>query len=179
MKNRWISRTLPENALLLRKIGAKAGTYDIKWDVPEKVIRIKNSSQEWQIPVGSAIDAMTLLNNDNKFDRSYGGLLNSKAIGRIPDGMEGLYYIHSSDFQQVYIGKSDRCVKGRLQSHLRSSSNSNLRNVINSGTELLFYCWESPDPKYEESIEIKRLKDAGHLKGQRSEKKPLIQYLDD
>jgi hypothetical protein len=178
MKDRWITRTLSENSSLLRRIGAKSDTYDIMWDTSAKLLRIRGSNREWQIPVASAIDAMALLNNDKKWDQSYGGFFNQRDVNRLPEGLEGLYYIHSSDFETVYLGKSDRCIRGRLQTHLKGSSNRLLKNAVQSGIQLSFYCWESPNPRYEESIEIKRLKEAGSLKGQRSEKKPLIEYLD-
>lgn len=183
MKNSWTTRFLSEDSPLLQRIGAKPDTYDIMWDTSTKIIRIKGSGQEWKIPLASAIDAMSLLGGkietkDKQIgNRYYGGVFNQEGIRRVPPGMEGLYYIHSSDYETEYLGKSNSCVKGRLQRHLNGSSNSSLRVAVQSGEELLFYCWESPDPKYEEAIEIKRLKETGSLIRQRREVKPLI-YLD-
>jgi hypothetical protein len=111
------------------------------------------------------------------WNKEFAGPFNQSSVGRVDDNIKGLYFIHTPDFKTMYIGKSDSCVKERLKKHLRSSSNSNLRSAVNSGAELLFMCWESPNPKYEEALEIKRLKSAGLLH-QRSEIKPLIEYLD-
>jgi hypothetical protein len=183
MKNSWTTRTLSENSPLLKRIGAESGTYDLMWETSAKVIRIKGHGQEWSIPFASAADALSLLEgkaqteNEKKWNREYGGVFSKDGIARLPDDLEGLYYIHTSDSETMYLGKSDRSVKGRLESHLKSSSNSRLRQAVQSGEDLLFYCWESPNPSYEEAIEIKRLKGEGLLKGQRREKKPLI-YLD-
>ena len=93
-------------------------------------------------------------------------------------GMKGIYYIHDANFGTVYLGKSDSCVWTRLDCHLRGSSNRRLRQAVSSGENLSFFCWESPNPSYEEALEIKRLKEAGSLKGQRREIKPLIESLD-
>lgn len=111
------------------------------------------------------------------WDKQYAGEFNQSSVGRVDDDLEGLYFIHTPDFETMYIGKSDSCIKTRLQAHLRGSSNRNLRSAVNSGSDLLFMCWESANPKYEEALEIKRLKAAGLL-NQRNEKKPLIEYLD-
>jgi hypothetical protein len=107
----------------------------------------------------------------------YFGIFNQASVEKIGSNLKGLYHIYSSDGMQ-YIGKSDDCIRGRLKSHLRSSTNKRLKAAVQLGTEFVFSCWESPDPKYEEAIEIKRMKGAGLLKGQRREKKPLIEYLD-
>ncbi|MTJ11201.1 GIY-YIG nuclease family protein [Anabaena sp. UHCC 0187] len=112
------------------------------------------------------------------WDKQYGGDFNKNGIDRVTRNMRGIYYIHSADFRTVYIGKSDDCIYGRLSVHLNGSSNRNLRSAVNSGVNLLFFCWESADPKYEEAQEIKRLKESGQLKGQRRELKPLIEELD-
>jgi hypothetical protein len=112
------------------------------------------------------------------WDKEYGGDFNKNGIDKVPRNMKGIYYIHSADFRTVYIGKSESSIYDRLDSHLRNSSNRNLRNAVNSGVNLLFFCWESPDPAYEEAQEIKRLKASGQLKGQRRELKPLIEELD-
>lgn len=184
MKDCWITRSISGDSPLLQRIGAKPGIYNIMWDTSAKLIHITGSGQEWKIPLASAIDAMSLLggktgtNDERMWNREYGGVFNQNGIDRLPSGLKGLYYIHSSDSGTMYLGKSDSCVKGRLQSHLRNSSNSRLRSAVQSGQELLFFCWESPSPSYEEAIEIKRLKGAGFLKGQRRERKPLIEYLD-
>lgn len=184
MKNSWTTRSLSEESPLLKRIGGKAGTYDVMWDTSAKVIRIKGSGQEWKIPLASGIDAMSLLGGsagtkeEKMWSREYSGVFNKSNIDSLPDGLEGLYYIDSYDSETMYLGKSDSCVKGRLQSHLRNSSNSSLRSAVKSGKNLFFFCWESPNPKYEEAIEIKRLKGADFLRGQRREKKPLIQELD-
>ncbi|MEA5421355.1 hypothetical protein VB712_19190 [Spirulina sp. CCNP1310] len=111
------------------------------------------------------------------WNKEFAGPFNQSSVGQVDNNMKGLYFIHTPGFETMYIGKSDSCVKTRLQAHLRSSSNKNLRSVVNSGADLLFMCWDSPNPKYEEALEIKRLKSAGLLH-QRSEKKPLIEYLD-
>jgi hypothetical protein len=184
MKDSWSTHYLSENSPILQRIGAKPGTYNLKWDTSEKVIHINSYGQEWKIPLASAIDAMSLLggktatNDERKWDRDYCGFFNQNGIDRVPSGLMGLYYIHSSDSETMYLGKSDSCVKGRLKSHLSYSSNRRLRSAVQSGKELFFYCWESPNPSYEEAIEIKRLKGVGFLSGQRREKKPLIEYLD-
>lgn len=109
-------------------------------------------------------------------NQEYYGDFTAQGIEQVPDNMEGLYYIHTTDLEQGYIGKSDSCIKNRLKAHLQHSSNQRLRQLVSSGEDLLFFCWESPDPKYEEALEIKRLKNAGLLK-QRNEKKPLT-HLD-
>lgn len=179
MKDCWTTRFLSEDAPLLQRIGGKPGTYNVMRDKSAKVLRVNGFGQEWKIPYASTEDAMSLLGN-RMWGREYGGVFNENGIkgDRVPPGLKGLYYIHSSDSETMYLGKSDDCVKGRLQSHLRNSSNSRLRSAVQSGKELLFFCWESPDPKYEEAIEIKRLKEGGFLRGQKRERKPLIEYLD-
>jgi hypothetical protein len=177
MKDHWITRSLSGDSPLLQRIGAKPGTYKVKWDTSAKLIHVTSSGQEWKIPLASAMDAMSLLGS-RMWNRQYGGVFSKNGISIVDTGLQGLYYIHSSDFETMYLGKSDSCVKGRLQSHLRSSTNSRLRSAVQSGKELFFFCWESPNPRYEEALEIKRLKGAGFLKGQKRERKPLIEYLD-
>jgi len=118
------------------------------------------------------------VNKDGSWDKNYCGFFNQACVEEVPPSLKGLYYIHNADLSKQYIGKSDDCIKGRLKAHLRGSHNKNLKALVASGEELSFYCWESPDPKYEEAIEIKRFKEVGLLKGQRRENKPLIEYLD-
>jgi predicted GIY-YIG superfamily endonuclease len=105
------------------------------------------------------------------------GIFNQASVENVDSNLKGIYHIYSSDGMQ-YIGKSDDCIRGRLKCHLTNSTNKLLKAAVQSGTEFVFSCWESPDPKYEEAIEIKRMKGAALLKGQRNEKKPLIEYLD-
>jgi hypothetical protein len=184
MKDRWTTRSLSADSPLLQRISGKPGSYDVMWDTSAKVVRVRGSGQEWTIPLASAIDALALLGGaqgkkeEKAWSKEFGGVFNQSRVNSLPDGLQGLYYIHSSDSETMYLGKSDSCIKGRLQSHLRSSSNSRLRAAVQAGKDLLFFCWESPNPSYEEAIEIKRLKGAGFLAGQRREKKPLIEYLD-
>jgi hypothetical protein len=114
---------------------------------------------------------------EEPWGKEYFGIFNQDSVEKIDKDLKGIYHIYSSDGMQ-YIGKSDDCIRGRLKCHLKESTNKRLKAAVQAGTEFVFSCWESPDPKYEEAIEIKRMKGAGLLKGQRSEKKPLIEYLD-
>jgi hypothetical protein len=125
-------------------------------------------------------DPLPLLPEDenDSWREEYGSSFNQDRIEKVPSNLKGLYCIHNTDFSKQYIGKSDDCIKGRLKAHLKGSHNKNLKALVESGEEVFFYCWQSPDPKYEEAIEIKRLKEVGLLKGQRREKKHLIEYLD-
>ena len=115
-----------------------------------------------------------LKNEEPKWDRSFNDSFNEGCIGKIPQGLKGIYSIHGVSSETMYLGKSDDCIRSRLLSHLRESSNRNLKKAISSGERLVFFCKESPDPKYEEALEIKRLKSAGYLQGQRREHKPLL-----
>jgi hypothetical protein len=105
------------------------------------------------------------------------GIFDQASVENVAPNLKGIYHIYSSDGIQ-YIGKSDDCIRRRLKCHLTNSTNKSLKAAVQSDTEFVFSCWESPDPKYEEAIEIKRMRGAGLLKGQRNEKKPLIEYLD-
>lgn len=111
------------------------------------------------------------------WEKEYFGIFNQDSVEKIDRNLKGIYHIYSSDGMQ-YIGKSDSCIRGRLKCHLKDSRNKRLKAAIESEVEFIFSCWESPDPKYEEALEIKRMKGSGLLKGQRREKKPLIEYLD-
>jgi hypothetical protein len=106
------------------------------------------------------------------------GEFNKDFVKCIPPGLKGLYHIYSSDDVQ-YLGKSSNCIRGRLKCHLNGSTNKKLRAAIESGKNFSVAYWESPDPEYEEALEIQRLKAAQLLKGQRNEKKPLIEGFDD
>ena len=111
------------------------------------------------------------------WDEWRAGTFSQKGIETVPLRLKGLYYIHSSDFSELYIGKSDYCVKLRLSKHLRGRGHKKIKELVDSGKELFFFCHESPDPKYEEAIEIKKFKEQGLLETQKNEFKPLT-YLD-
>lgn len=112
------------------------------------------------------------------WDRSYSGSLNKECVAKIPHRLKGVYTIHGVVSETMYVGQSESCIRTRLESHLGGSSNSNLKKAVSSGENLIFFCKESPDPRYEEALEIKRLKSAGYLQGQRREHKPLLELID-
>lgn len=153
------------------------------FDTKAKVIRVKDLLKEYKpISVKSGEDALSILEGLEKMGqkwREYQGVFTKEEIAKIPDDLKGLYFIFSSDCETMYLGKSSgsKGVKSRLESHLRNSSNQALRSAVQSGEKFFFFCWESPDPEYEEAIEIKRLKERGLLTNQRRENKPLT-YLD-
>jgi hypothetical protein len=121
-------------------------------------------------------DVLNLLQNeDPKWDRSFNDSFNEACISKIPKGLKGIYSIHGVSSETMYLGMTENCIRGRLLQHLQGSSNRNLKKAISSGERLVFFCKESPDPKYEEALEIKRLKSAGYLQGQRREHKPLLE----
>ncbi len=180
----WKTYKCLENCRLLKEIGTnQPGLYYIMFDVEAKVIRVKDDRKEYKpISIKSAEDALSILEKSEEVEqkwREYSGYFTKEGIAKIPDDLKGLYFIHNPDSETIYLGKSDaiKGVKSRLECHLNNSSNKALGSAVKSGEKLSFYCWESPDPDYEEAIEIKRMKRAGLLAKQRRENNPLI-YLD-
>ncbi|MDJ1171511.1 GIY-YIG nuclease family protein [Roseofilum sp. BLCC_M154] len=111
-------------------------------------------------------------------DEIKGGIFNETCVNEIEPHLKGIYHIWESPEVQ-YVGKSDDCIRGRLEKHLKGEGNKRIAKAIRSGAELVFSYWESPHPTYEEALEIARLKKTGFLNNQKRERKPLIIYLDD
>ncbi|WP_283757728.1 hypothetical protein [Roseofilum casamattae] len=111
-------------------------------------------------------------------DEINGGIFNETCISEVPSNLKGIYHIWESPEVQ-YVGKSDDCIRGRLEKHLAGEGNPRIAEAIKSGKELVFAYWESAHPTYEEALEITRLKNTGLLDNQKRERKPLITYLDD
>jgi hypothetical protein len=183
----WTLVTLTEGSEILNKIGGKPGLYQIKISGTD-ILYKKDASDQPKVAssykTGSQAGEVLAKGGNREFQgRDWAGPFNRASVENVAENAAGIYVISSpralSDPKEtLYVGKSDSCIQGRLKKHLRSSSNQSLRKAVSSGEELLFYCWESPDPKYEEALEIKRLKQVGRLAGQRNERKPLIEYLD-
>ncbi|HBR00468.1 MULTISPECIES: hypothetical protein [unclassified Roseofilum] len=110
-------------------------------------------------------------------DQLKAGIFNETCVNEIEPNLKGIYHIWESPEVQ-YVGKSDDCIRGRLEKHLKGEGNQRIAKAIRSGVELVFSYWESPHPTYEEALEIARLKNAGLLDNQKRERKPLIIHLD-
>ncbi|MDJ1172804.1 GIY-YIG nuclease family protein [Roseofilum capinflatum] len=132
--------------------------------------RTKTSTRK---TVGQNSDSLLFAKDEIK-----GGLFNETCVNEIEPNLKGIYHIWESPEVQ-YIGKSDDCIRGRLEKHLNGKGNKRIAKAIQSGAELVFSYWESPHPTYEEALEIARLKKTGFLNNQKRERKPLIIYLDD
>lgn len=111
-------------------------------------------------------------------DEINGGIFNEACVSKVKPNLKGIYHIWESPEVQ-YVGKSDDCIRGRLEKHLKGKGNQKIAEALQSGAELVFAYWESPHPTYEEALEIARLKNTGLLDNQKRERKPLIIYLDD
>lgn len=176
----YIAQGQKIKALLGERIGSLSAFNKAEAELEAYSLTSSSPLPRLQFASNDVNDPSPLLPEDenDSWHEEYGSSFNQDRIEKVPSNLKGLYCIHNADFSKQYIGKSDDCIKGRLKAHLKGSHNKNLKALVESGEEVFFYCWQSPDPKYEEAIEIKRLKEAGLLKEQRREKKPLIKYLD-
>ncbi|PSB50603.1 hypothetical protein C7B67_13785 [filamentous cyanobacterium Phorm 6] len=84
---------------------------------------------------------------------------NTETVARVPTGLKGIYAIYDAEFSEgsAYIGRSESCIKTRLEAHLNPKSRNGSKSIhmlVEHNHDLWFSYEENDNARFTEAEEI-------------------------